>query len=200
MKKIISMGIASAVLAFSAVAAYADAAVEAPIAIMPVEDSPVAGSTFTVEITAAAAGEATQFNVVWTGLEYAEASYDDDAAAWAVNNAKGNNKLVYSKSFEPGDTIITLKFKVTAKAGEEVSVSLSEENAKFNLTTPVEQKWVAIEGGDTSDLTPSGSDSGSDSGSESTGDGTTNPPTGIALAIVPAVLAGAGVVVAKKRK
>ena len=196
MKKIISMGIASAVLALTAVAASADAAAAAPMSIMPKTDAPATGAEYVVEIVAAEDADSTQFNVTWEGLELKDAVVGNSNAAWASPNAAGNNRLVYPAAIKAGDVVLTLTFTVTAAENQIVNVSITEKDEAFGLTDPVSFNAVAVAGDDT-DL--SGSDS--TSGDDSTGDGeTTNPPTGIALAIVPAVLAGAGVVVAKKRK
>lgn len=200
MKKIISMGIASAVLALTAVAAYAESApAEATPAftMFSEPENPVTGGEFKVEFIGETDGADVQFIVETKGLELVNA--ETKGSLVNFNETTGKCGVVGTVADE---VFLTLTFTVTAAAGEGISVDVASANTNFDALMPEVTTMAVqvVEGGDTSDLTPSGSDSGSDSGSESTGDGTTNPPTGIALAIVPAVLAGAGVVVAKKRK
>lgn len=202
MKKIISMGIASAVLALTAVAAYAESAeaTATPAFSMITEpENPVTGGEFTVEFIGESSDVSTlQFSVETEGLEYVSADYKAGDTTLFDADTKAFGTV---GGIEEGKTFLTLTFTVTANVGEAVSVKVVPGSVNFEAVMPEVDSITlqVVEGGDTSDLTPSGSDSGS--GSESTDGGdTTNPPTGIALAIVPAVLAGAGVVVAKKRK
>ena len=201
MKKIISMGIASAVLALTAIAASAD--------IKAVSEKVVEGSTVTVTITTDADLDAFGFAASATGLELVG---DPEVSANTGFKVVGDGTVRfaggYPKGWKAGDTIATLTYTVTAKAGEKVAVSLDNYGGMKNvLLSTGELEVVAAETSEptSSESTPSES-TPSESGSESTpsesgsGEGGENVPTGVALAVVPAVLAGAAVVVAKKRK
>lgn len=213
MKKILSLGVASAVLSLTAVAASA--------AITPVvSDTVVEGEQVVVEVVANGFTDvATQFVVnASENLTLVDASTTDKGLpafnadtmhfAWAGTEAPADDTV-----------LLTLVFDVNAAEGEDVSVSLT---ADAGFETGIDAAEVAAtvvaSGDDTSDL-PSDDETSDDETSsddglddETSGDETSddengdntddekNPPAGIALAVVPAVLAGAAVVVAKKRK
>ena len=105
-----------------------------------------------------------------------------------------------------GDVICTITAKVTGEAGSEISLGLIDSTAVSTADLPDGLFKATVNGATTSDIT-SDTTSGTTSGTTSdTTSSTTdpakpgNPGTGVALAVVPAVLAAAGVVVAKKRK
>ncbi len=206
MKKIISMGIASAVLALTAIAASAD--------IVAVTDKVVEGNTVKVTITTDAELSSFGFVVSATGLELVGDPADVGLASFKVME-DGSVRFAggYPKGWKAGDTIATLTYTVTAKAGEKVAVALSDFGDMGNVLKGTGEIEVVAEGAGESSSSESSSESTSESSSESTSESTpesgesdpgtdpgANPGTGIALAVVPAVLAGAAVVVAKKRK
>ncbi len=209
MKKIISMGIASAVLSLTAVAAFAEAnTAEAPIVdILPAEGSEnaVSGEQYVVDIFTTAETQAIEFYVEWEGLEFVSA--ETPVGTFKANNSLGKNKYNAFKGISEGQTLVTLTFTVTADVGEPISVSLvASDDAYASAVEGIELNAVAVDD-DNSDISGDSGDSGESGESGDSGDASgakpgdkDNPGTGIALAIVPAVLAGAGVVVAKKRK
>ncbi len=222
MKKILSLGAAAAVLSLTAVAA------SAAIAPTMTPATPVAGETVTVEIVAnGMTQDATTFTVkasdnltlvdnapVAGGLFSAETN----KFAWAGTSVPAD-----------GTVLLTLTYTVDAAADDEVSVSLVPD-AGFTDIAADAVAAVVVDGADTSDtdLVPTtdetvttddetvttddnggvvSSDESADADKtadaadgDNKGDGKGNPETGIALAVVPAVLAGAAIVVAKKRK
>ena len=222
MKKILSLGAAAAVLSLTAVAA------SAAIAPTMTPATPVAGDNVTVEIVAnGMTQDATTFTVkasdnltlvdnapVAGGLFSAETN----KFAWAGTSVPAD-----------GTVLLTLTYTVNAAADEEVSVSLVPD-AGFTDISADAVAAVVVDGADTSDtdLVPTtdetvttddetvttddnggvvSSDESADADKtadaadgDNKGDGKGNPETGIALAVVPAVLAGAAIVVAKKRK
>lgn len=222
MKKILSLGAAAAVLSLTAVAA------SAAIAPTMTPATPVAGENVTVEIVAnGMTQDATTFTVkasdnltlvdnapVAGGLFSAETN----KFAWAGTSVPAD-----------GTVLLTLTYTVDAAADDEVSVSLVPD-AGFTDIAADAVAAVVVDGADTSDtdLVPTtdetvttddetvttddnggvvSSDESADADKtadaadgDNKGDGKGNPETGIALAVVPAVLAGAAIVVAKKRK
>lgn len=211
MKKILSLGVASAVLSLTAVAASA--------AITPVvSDTAVEGEQLVVEVVANGFTDvATQFVVnVSENLTLVDATTTDKGLpafnadtmhfAWAGTEAPADDTV-----------LLTLVFDVNAAADEEVTVSLTPDAgfetgvaADVVSTTVVagEEDNSDIDSDDTQDPDDTSDDGldNSDDASDDTSDDNTdntdepNPGSGIALAVVPAVLAGAAVVVAKKRK
>lgn len=236
MKKILSLGVAAAVLSMTAVAA--SALVEPTFTA-----TPVAGEEVTVEIVAKGmTREATGFTIETSGLTYVEGSYSAFGAG-IFNEA--NMKFAYASATIPADdtVLLTLTFTVDAAADEDVSINLvpgsdnSEVNADAVVATVVDSTPDDVtdpddptegdegegegedgegedgegedgEGGLVDDGNGEGEDGEGDAtdgegdatDGDATDDGKGNPDTGIALAVVPAVLAGAAIVVAKKRK
>lgn len=229
MKKILSLGVASAVLAMTAVAASAD------IVPVIVGDATV-GNTITVEITAkdvaAKAIEATQFQVVWSENLTLVDSKTIDKGYPMFNAENGKFGWMDTASTIADDAVLlTLTFSSTAAAGEEISVSLKADPgfadiSEIAATAPVVE--AAVEEPTTEDVTdPTSEDVTSEdvSSEEPTSEDVSseeptveeptveeptvetpddgkgeNPDTGVALAVVPAVLAAAAAIVAKKRK
>ena len=179
MKKILSMGIASAVLALTAIAASADI-------VAASTDNAVNGGTVTVEVTTTEALEKFGFTVAATGLEVVEVA---PAAVGIVstNTAEDGSIIVAGVgAFAEGSVLATITYTVTGETGSNVAVTLG--NYKDNEATFQNLEATVVEGTEPGGENPGGEDP------------TTPPDTGVALAIVPAVLAGAAVVVAKKRK
>lgn len=212
MKKILSLGVASAVLSLTAVAASA--------AITPVvSDTAVEGEQVVVEVVANGFTDvATQFVVnASDNLTLVDATTTDKGLP-AFNADTMHFAWAGTEAPAEGTVLLTLVFDVNAAEGEDVTVSLT---ADAGFETGIDAAEVAAtvvaSGDDTSDL-PSDDETSDDTSDDDglddeTSDDTTsddengdntddeqNPPAGIALAVVPAVLAGAAVVVAKKRK
>ncbi len=180
MKKIISLGLASAVCALTAIAASAD------VAKYTTEGEAVNGATVKVTVTAAADQEIPSFVVSTDGFEVVEVK----GTGMSSYNAE-TKKFAMLGNVKAGDTIATVTLKITAEAGKTATMTLkdAEDRVKY------EGYSLEIKGATTpSESTPS------ESKPADKEDDTTNPGTGVALAVVPAVLAAAGVVVAKKRK
>lgn len=204
MKKIVSLGIASAVLAMTALSASA-------AVVINTTDAVEEGKTITVTFTAdgaIAAGSGVGFTVTASGVKLEKS--EPTTAMMASIGESGKFAAVTMAEQPAGVVLLTQTYTVTAKAGEAVSINVSAlEGFADSTVTP-----VATTVKDTASSSDSGStstDSGStstDSGSTSTDSGSTsstpggdvNPGTGVALAVFPAVIAGAAVVVAKKKR
>ena len=214
MKKILSLGVAAAVVSLTAVAASA--------AIAPAfdTDAPVAGETLTVQVVAnGMTQEATTFTVnASEGLTLTA----NEAVTGGIFSTE-TNKFAWAGTAVPADgtVLLTLTYTVDA-ADSEVSVSLTPDagftdisadavaavvvagastdvpNVTVETTETVEtvestEQPTVIETAETDETTETVDTKPAD-------DGKGNPGTGVALAVVPAVLAGAAIVVAKKRK
>lgn len=232
MKKILSLGVAAAVLSMTAVAA--SALVEPRFTA-----TPVAGEEVTVEIVAnGMTQEATGFTVETTGLTYVEGSYEAVAGGYF---GEGTMKFAYAAAAPAADgtLLLTLTFTVDAAADEDIAINLvpgsgvTDVSADAVVATVVDSTPddvtdpddpTDVEDGEGEDgegedgegedggLVDDGNGEGEDgegdatdgegdaTDGDTTDDGKGNPDTGIALAVVPAVLAGAAIVVAKKRK
>lgn len=186
MKKIISMGIASAVLALTSVAAFAENPEGAYVKAEKVDGDFVTGTKVSIAVKATQDGvEDGELVVEYTGLKFegktgSNAQYSDETKKIAFANGDG---------FKTGDDIVTLEFEVTAAEGEEVS---------FKLIGNEDQGYGDIVEGEAITATVTAGTTGDNSDSDSTDP--SNPNSGIALAVVPAVIAGAAVVVAAKKR
>lgn len=232
MKKILSLGVAAAVLSMTAVAA--SALVEPTFTA-----TPVAGEEVTVEIVANnVAMDATSFTIETTGLTYV------DSVKTNIGYSEFNpDKMLFAwMSAEPvadGTVLLTLTFTVDAAADEDVAINLVPDSGITDVSADAVVATVVdstpddvtdpddptdVEDGEGEDgegedgedgeggLVDDGNGEGEDgegdatdgegdaTDGDTTDDGKGNPDTGIALAVVPAVLAGAAIVVAKKRK
>lgn len=216
MKKILSLGVAAAVLSLTAVAASA--------AIAPVvSDTATAGGTIVVEVVANGVENPYATFTVETSENL---TYVADSAV--VNPAAlfnpANMTCAFASATAPADgtVLLTLTFDVAAAADEEVYVSLKAVEGDVDPTavtltvvdatdTDVTDESFETEVTDESFEEPTEDTEEeptivTDESTESTenggenGNGETNPPTGIALAVVPALVAGAAVVASKKRK
>ena len=215
MKKILSLGAAAAVLSLTAVAA------SAAIAPTMTPASPVAGESVTVEIVAnGMTQDATTFTV--NASDNLTLTENAPVNGGLFNPETG--KFAWAGTAVPADgtVLLTLTYTVDAAADEEVSVSLVAD-AGFTDISADAVAAVVVDGAgtDVSDETtepvsvPVTTEPVTDnSGLQTTepvsepatvdvqtpDDGKGNPITGVGLAVVPAVLAGAAIVVAKKRK
>ena len=204
MKKILSLGVAAAVLSVTAVAA------SAAIAPTIINDA-VEGEQITVEVVATGvATNAAQFNVVASD-NLTLVSSDVTTNGFAAFN---NNKFAWANTSAPaeGEVLLTLVYDVTAAADEEISVALTPD-AGFEADVDGTAAVAVVVAGevdvpavteepvvDTDEpiIITEEAPVTEDAPTEDAGE-TENVPTGIALAVVPAVLAGAAIVVAKKR-
>lgn len=214
MKKILSLGVAAAVVSMTAVAASA--------AIEPVilDEEVVVGSTITVEIQAnEVATSDIQFTVVASdNLELVEAEAD---AAGIFNEETGKFAWASAKDCEDGFVFLTLTYNVLDTEAEDISVAIESGDEAYDDMI-AEDAVEAVIVDDVSDepipdepipdepiepdepidpiipdepvdpIEPEEPDAGNTD--------TDNVPTGIALAVAPAVIAGAAIVVSKKRK
>ena len=221
MKKILSLGAAAAVLSLTAVAA--SAAIEPTLT----PATPVAGETVTVEIVA---NGMTQDATTFTVKASDNLTLTDNAPVAGGLFSAETNKFAWAGTSVPADgtVLLTLTYTVDAAADDEVSVSLVPDAGFTDISADAvaavvvdgaasNEPDVSSEEVPSSEDVPSSDDNGGVVSSEedntvdtdktadaadgdNKGDGKGNPETGIALAVVPAVLAGAAIVVAKKRK
>lgn len=202
MKKIISMGIASAVLALTAIAASADIKANGP-------EKVVNGKSIKVEITTTAAVTDCGFVVSATGLEVESVDTTVDGAT-VLNSTLADGSLKiggFSNTADPmkaGTVLATITYTVTAATGEDVAVAIDTasqgyDDVPVNYTATVVAEETS-EPEQPTDPSDPGKEDPTDPGKEDPTDPGDVPATGVALAVVPAVLAGAAVVVAKKRK
>ena len=219
MKKILSLGAAAAVLSLTAVAA------SAAIAPTMTPATPVAGENVTVEIVA---NGMTQDATTFTVKASDNLTLIDNAPVAGGLFSAETNKFAWAGTSVPADgtVLLTLTYTVDAAADDEVSVSLVPDAGFTDISADAvaavvvdgaasNEPDVSSEEVPSSEDVPSSDENGGVVSSEedntadanktadaddNKGDGKGNPETGIALAVVPAVLAGAAIVVAKKRK
>ncbi len=202
MKKIISLGIASAICALTAVSA---SAADAKIKLTP-SGEVATGKQITIEVTAVSEVNGIQFDIDAAGLKID--SIDSDDSGFTKNSAL--TRVATMSKRPAGSVICTITATVTAQAGEKVSVTLGDKQGVSTADLPEGKAFeLDVKGAVTSDTssTPTSEPTSStptseptSSGTASGGDNNPNPDTGVALAVIPAVLAAAGVIVAKKRK
>lgn len=188
MKKIISMGIASAVLALTAIAASADITATGAAEVET-------GKTVEVVITTTADTETYGVNLAADGLEFVEAKglkSDFDIVAPQADGSI-NFTGVSMSGYKAGDVLGTFVFTVTAAKDADVNIALSPMS-EGDSTVLVSYTAKVVDGAATDPTDPADPTDPTDPTQPE------NPDTGVALAIVPAVIAGAAVVVAKKRK
>ena len=205
MKKILSLGVAAAVLSLTAVAA---SAAIAPVVI----DEAVEGETITVEVVADGMTlPGAQFSVVASD----NLTLTDNTPIGGGFFANGTFAWAGTEAAADGTVLLTLVYTVDAAADEEISVTLTPA-AGFEAdvdATPYTAVVVSgapevtdptvetvVDTADTSDepVIVDTVDTADTADTSDEGE-TENVPTGIALAVVPAVLTGAAIVVAKKR-
>lgn len=210
MKKILSLGTAAAVLSLTAVAA---SAALAPV----VSETAVAGEQLVVEVVA---NEYTA-DIVDITIKASEnlklAEYTTTTAGMPIFNEAEMHFGWISATGAPadGEALLTLVFDVDAAAGEEVSVALVP-SAGYTDGVDADAVTLTVVDGESTDIPDTTTETESSvetdtvvttietvtsSETESETETKTDvPPTGIALAVVPALVAGAAVVAAKKRK
>ncbi len=211
MKKILTLGVASAVCALTAISAFA-----APASYTQKGEIKKDG-TITIDVVAGEdiTGLAFQINTEGLEIESVESTSTAlmkkwDKATKTFLLSDGTDKVVT----KAGDVLCTITAKVTADASQTVSVTLTDSTGKATAVLP-EKAWTETVKGATEskpeeskpeeskpeESKPEESKPAESKPTESKpGEGSGNPPTGVALAVVPVVLAAAGVVVAKKRK
>lgn len=216
MKKILSLGVAAAVVSLTAVAASA--------AIAPAfdTDAPVAGETLTVQVVAnGMTQEATTFTVnASEGLTLTA----NEAVTGGIFSTE-TNKFAWAGTAVPADgtVLLTLTYTVDAAADAEVSVSLTPDAGFTDIsadavaavvvagastdvpnvtveTTETTETVETVESTEQPGVVTTDEEKPATEDTKPDDDGKGNPGTGVALAVVPAVLAGAAIVVAKKRK
>lgn len=210
MKKILSLGTAAAVLSLTAVAA---SAALAPV----VSETAVAGDQLVVEVVA---NEYTA-DIVDITIKASEnlklAEYTTTTAGMPIFNEAEMHFGWISATGAPadGEALLTLVFDVDAAAGEEVSVALVP-SAGYTDGVDADAVTLTVVDGESTDIPDTTTETESSvetdtvvttietvTSSETQPETETKtdvPPTGIALAVVPALVAGAAVVAAKKRK
>lgn len=234
MKKIISLGIASAVLALSAVSAFADAASDttpaatASINITLDKTEAAVGDTVTATISAGSAFEGLGGNITFDGLTLAAGATGDSISASAskgttIYNADATpNRLSVASypAYAEGDVLAVIPLTVvsdnpTASIQFTADADYGDVVASATVTVAAAAPDESTDSEPTESSEPVESSTPDDGGLtpvepvesvtpvESTDNNTTtpsNPETGVALAVIPAIIAGAAVVVAKKRK
>ena len=190
MKKIISMGIASAVLALTAIAASADITATGAAEVE-------AGKTVEVVITTTADIETYGVTLAADGLEFVEAKGLKGEFDLVAPQADGSINFtgISMSGYKAGDVLGTFVFTVTAAKDADVNIALANMEGMDDVLVNYTAKVVDAAATDPTDPTqPTDPTDPTDPTQPE------NPDTGVALAIVPAVIAGAAVVVAKKRK
>ena len=223
MKKILSLGAAAAVLSLTAVAA------SAAIAPVFGTDAPVAGESVTVQVVAnGMTQDATTFTV--KASEGLTLTANEAVAGGLFNAETNKFAWAGTAVPADGTVLLTLTYTVDAAADAEVSVALTPDAGFTDISAdPVAVVVVAGASGDvpadtdepvatteepvvtteepvvTTEepgvvTTEEPAASTEENSNKPADDNKGNPGTGVALAVVPAVLAGAAIVVAKKRK
>lgn len=223
MKKILSLGAAAAVLSLTAVAA------SAAIAPVFGTDAPVAGESVTVQVVAnGMTQDATTFTV--KASEGLTLTANEAVAGGLFNAETNKFAWAGTAVPADGTVLLTLTYTVDAAADAEVSVALTPDAGFTDISAdPVAVVVVSGASGDvpadtdepvvtteepvvtteepvvTTEepgvvTTEEPAASTEDNSNKPADDNKGNPGTGVALAVVPAVLAGAAIVVAKKRK
>lgn len=190
MKKIISMGIASAVLALTAIAASADITATGAAEVE-------AGKTVEVTVTTTAAMEAYGITLAADGLETTLENVKVAFVDTDVTNVLADGSVVLTGAkatgYKAGDVLATITYTVTAAKDADVNIALANMEGMDDVLVNYTAKVVDAAATDPTQPTDPTTDPTDPTQPE-------NPDTGVALAIVPAVIAGAAVVVAKKRK
>lgn len=212
MKKILSLGAAAAVLSLTAVAASAQ------IVATDNGTAPVAGGEYVVEIKVD--GEfplvsdlaATQFTVEASD-NLTLASFTKTSTGMAEFNEE-RMSFTYANSEAPADgtVLLSLVFTVDAAAEEEVSVKIVPDagfeagvdvDAITSVVVDVTDEPISDEPVPTETPEPTVETEPAisvDTPPTETPDDNDNPGTGVALAVIPALVAGAAAVVAAKKR
>lgn len=202
MKKTISMGIACTVMTLTSVAAFAESTQGAYLVAEKSSGEYVNGGTVTFSVKVTREGiKNGAFIVQATGLELVDSKVEGGEFAASTNTASFTGTSVAKDG-----VVATFTYKVTANTGENVRFAISEHTDYPGAVDPIPVTGLVVEGtptsGTSSAPTTSSTNSGNSSNvnSASSGGTTGNPTTGIASAIVPAILAGAAVVVAARKR
>lgn len=204
MKKIISMGVASAVLALTAVAASAEATT-GTLKVAFDQESFGAGDEITATVTLTGNADSAQFYVKTEGLTLKKYEGTKNVQIAMMNDDTTSDKFgMVSLSLikEPG-AVLTLTYEVTAAEGTEAKIYLAADpnDSSFDgMVDPTDVATVVAGAASNNSGEPGSSDVADSNDSSNTNNGEGNANTGIALAIVPAVIAGAAVVVAAKKR
>lgn len=202
MKKTISMGIACSVMALTSTAAFAESAQGAYLVAEKSSGEYVKGGTVTFSVKVTREGiKNGAFIVQATGLELVDSRVEGGEFSASTNTASFTGTSVAK-----GGVVAAFTYKVTANTGENVRFAISEHVDYPGSVDPIPVTGLVVEGTSTSGTqsTPATSSNNSVSSSNASSgnsNGTTgNPVTGIASTIVPAILAGAAVVVAARKR
>lgn len=222
MKKILSLGAAAAVLSLTAVAASAQ------IIATNNDTAPVAGSEYVVEVVVD--GEfpltndlaATQFTI--SASDNLTLVSGTPIGGGLFNAERMTFAYAAAEAPADGTVLLSLVFTVDAAAEEEVSVAIVPdagfeagidvdavtavvidvvETVVSDETEPVETEPVETEPVETEPVETEPVESEpavTPVETETSGNGENNVNTGVALAVVPALVAGAAVVVAAKKR
>ncbi len=216
MKKILSVAAAGAMLA--ATSAVAFAAADNAVIDAAVSGDAVEKGTVTVTLSVSGVQGAPGIisgSIKTSGLKLTKQKISSKMTTVMGAPAIENNVLMLmpAGTAAKGDEVITLTYEITAAAGQNVSFEFAPDASLDMSTTAGKAKWSAkvestttpdpvvpvdpVDPGPVDPVDPGPVDPGTEPGGD---DPTTPPDTGVAFAVVPAVLAGAAVVVAKKRK
>ena len=210
MKKILSLGIASAVLALTAMTASAGVVPTAD------NDAPKKGDTITVTFTTDSASPYVKFTAEATGATLVSSTspliIDGIPAEEQTTQLADGGKTFATAGAVAANTVVMVQtYTVDAEAGQPVTINITNPEGLTgnNGSLTIE---VKAEGGndnsnssdtnssDTNSSDTTSSDTNSSDTTSSQPDPSKPPQTGVALAVFPAIIAGAAVVVAKKRK
>ncbi len=218
MKKIISLGVASAICALTAISA---SAADAGSAWGDVKGEIVKDGVITIDLKANKEIKTFTFDTVTVeGLEVQDVTttLDVEQGGKYKNGIFMMTNGLETPTAKAGDVICTITAKITANAGEKISLGLTDSTAVSTADLP-DTVWTETVKGATEskpeeskpeeskpeeskpeESKPEESKPEESKPAESKPSEGGNPPTGVALAVVPVVLAAAGVIVAKKRK
>lgn len=198
MKKIVFAGIVSALTAVMSTAAFADSAQGNYLTAEKSGGKYVNGESVTFSVKVTQSGiKSGGFIVNATGLELSDYNVTN-----GTFDAGSGTARFSGDSFDKDSTVATFTYKVTAKTGENVRFAISDHADFPGAVNTLPVTGMVVEGTAQSTPATSGTNSGTSSDVNSgNSNGTTgNPTTGIASAVVPAILAGAAVVVAARKR
>lgn len=200
MKKAISIGIALASVTLFGVA-YAESAQSAYLTAVKTSGEYVNGGTVTFCV------KATRDNVTEGGFIVKAEGLELVSSKVEGGNFASNTATFSGVSVAKDGIVASFTYKVTAKTGENVRFAISEHEDYPKAVDPIPVTGIVVEGSSASNTqsAPATSSTNSSNSSNVTGgssnSATGNPVTGIASAVVPAVLVStAAVVAARKRK
>ena len=202
MKKIVSIGIDCSASALTSAAAFAESTQEAYLVAEKSSGEYVNGGTVTFSVKVTQSGITKGgFTVKAEGLELTDSKVEGGEFSASTGAA-----TFTGDSYAKDSIVATFTYKVTANTGENVRFAISEHADYPGAVDPIPVTGIVIEGASASGTSSTPAASSTDSGSSSAASGgssntvTGNPTTGIASAIVPAILAGTAIVVAAKKR